>query len=66
MPLNFRTDDGIYSAPSVTKSMKITTKPCECGKTVEHTHNESTQSLSMQLQAVVCCCCDVTCACYYT
>jgi len=66
MPLNFRTEDEIYSALTVTKSTKITTKSCECGTTVLHVHNESTQLLCMQLQAVVFCCCDVTCACRYT
>jgi hypothetical protein len=65
MPLNFRTEDEIYSALTVTKSTKIATKPCECGTTVLHVHNESTQLLCMQPQAVVHCCCDVTCACTY-
>lgn len=64
MPLNFRTEDEICNAPTVTKSMKIT-KPCECGTTVLHMH-ESTQLLRMQPQYVVCCCCDVTCACRYS
>jgi len=66
MPLDFRTEDEIYSALTVTKSTKITTKLCECGTIVLHTHNESTQLLCMQLQAVVCCCCDVTFTYRYT
>jgi hypothetical protein len=45
MPLNFRTEDEIYSALTVTKSMKIIMKLCECGTTVLHTHNEFTQLL---------------------
>jgi hypothetical protein len=64
MPLHFIREDEIYNATTVTKGMKITTKPC--GTTVLHVHNESNQLLCMQQQTVVCCCCDFTCACRYT